>query len=303
MATIPPIAVVGQTASGKSDLALDLAEVLGVPIISADAMQLYRGLDIGTAKVPVEERRGIPHFQLDQLDVHEDASVAAYQKYARSDLDRVGGSAVVAGGSGLYLRAFLDHFEFPGQDPAIRSKLNEEGKTLGTDALHSRLQGLDPTAAAAIHPNNLRRVVRALEVIQITGRPFSASLPRYEYVYPGTIQIAIAWEKDHLDLRINQRSKKIFDEGIIEEARLLEGLKDDATACKATGYREARAVLAGEMTVDDAITQVALATRQLASRQLKWFRRDPRIHWLPAGPRLLERALEAANFDNSKSFA
>lgn len=298
------VAIVGQTASGKSDLALDFAEALRGVIIGADAMQLYRGLDIGTAKTPVSERRGVPHFQLDVLDVDEDASVAAYQKHARADIEGLGGKlAVVTGGSGLYIRALLEPISFPGHDAAVRARLNEELESFGSAFLHERLRELDPLAGEMIHPNNGRRIVRALEVIEITGKPFTASLPGPHYFYPGTRQFGIAWPIEELEKRIAARSRIMFESGIIDEAELLEDLPITATAAKATGYKEALAVRHGEMTVDEAIWKVSLATRQLAMRQRKWFKRDPRIVWLDPKQDLMKQVLRALDFDDSKSFS
>lgn len=289
------VAVVGQTASGKSDLALDLAEHFGTPVLSVDAMQLYRGLDIGTAKIPLEERRGIEHLQLDQLFPSQEASVAKYQEQARLDIDRTNANIVAAGGSALYLRALLDELEFPGTDPQVRGRLEERLETEGAAALHHLLASKDPISAEAIHPNNGRRIVRALEVIELTGRPFSATLPQYTYHYPGTVQLALRWPLEQLDERIDRRTKIMFSEGIVEEteAVLAKYGAFGKTAARATGYAEALAVLEGKMTTEEAIDSVALATRQLARRQQKWFKRDPRIHWLDplAKEPLLDQAL------------
>lgn len=300
------VAIVGQTASGKSSLGIDLAVELGgtggSALLGMDAMQLYRGLDIGTAKTPIDERRGIPHYQIDQLDVEEDAAVASYQAHARSDiiaLQAAGRPIVAVGGSGLYARALLDEMSFPDTDAEVRARLEAELEATGPGALHSRLQALDPEAAARIHPHNGRRIVRALEVIEITGRPFSATLPRYEYHFPGVVQMAVAWENEVLDQRIDLRTRMMFDgeENIIEETRVLldAGHRFGKTAARATGYAEALAVLRGELTTSEATERVALATRQLARRQMKWFRRDPRITWLrgEASEPLLEQALRA----------
>lgn len=300
------IAVVGQTASGKSELALDLAAQKRGAIVSADAMALYRGLDIGTAKTPAGDRRGIAHYQIDELEPHQEASVAVYQQRARQDitfLQRADTQPVVVGGSALYLRALLDHLDFPGGDEAVRAKLDEEASQLGADALHRRLETLDPEAASRIHPNNVRRIVRALEVIQVTGRPFSATLPRQEYFFADTIQLAIAWPIEVLDERINRRTEAMFRAGLLEEVEELlrrpGGL--GKTAQLATGYQQAIAALKGEISVSEAQEQVALATRQLARRQAKWFKRDDRIHWLDPNKPLLDQAL--ACVDDPKSFS
>lgn len=288
------VAVVGPTASGKSDLALDLCESLPAlmgaeagELVSADALQFYRGMDIGTAKTPVEERRGIPHHQIDVLDVWQEASVAAYQQAARADIAAIharGNVAVVAGGSGLYQRALLDVIDFPGTDPAVRARLEAEAQgPLGSRGLHERLRECDPVAAERIDPHNARRIVRALEVIELTGKPFSANMPRHEFIHPA-VMVAIRWDMADLDARIAVRTRLMFEQGLIEETRALldEGLREAKTASRATGYAQAIAVIDGDMTVPEAIESVALATRQLARRQVKWLRPDPRVVWIDA---------------------
>jgi tRNA dimethylallyltransferase len=283
------IAVVGMTATGKSALALDLAEALGGPdaveIVNADAMQLYRGMDVGTAKLPPHERRDIAHHQLDVLDVTEEASVAAYQQAARADVAAIrarGRLPVLVGGSGLYLRAVLDHLDFPGTDPDVRAELEERAARLGTRPLHDELAARDPDAAARIDPRNTRRVVRALEVIALTGRPFSARLPEHVYALPA-VQLAIAVPRPELDARIASRTEQMMTDGLVEETeRLLgQGLAHGVTARRAVGYAQAADVLAGRMSRAEAGDAISLATRQLARRQEKWFRRDPRVRWLP----------------------
>lgn len=289
------VTVVGPTASGKSDFALDLAEMLmgqpwfqagfpgGVEIVGADAFQLYRGLDIGTAKTPKPERRGIPHHQLDVLAPHEEASVAAYQRHARADVLGIQARAalpLVVGGSGLYVRALTELFEFPPTDPVARARWQSRLEVLGAPALHEVLAERDPEAAGRIDPNNGRRLVRALEVIELTGRPFSASLPDGTYWQNDTLQFYCTRDLSDLDERIAARTRVMFAGGLIEETRgLLADTKHPlgVTAAKATGYREAAAVLRGELSVAEAIAQTALATRQLSRRQIKWFRRDPRL--------------------------
>ncbi|WP_442984254.1 tRNA (adenosine(37)-N6)-dimethylallyltransferase MiaA [Schaalia sp. ZJ405] len=288
------VAVVGPTASGKSDAALDLAEKLpgwlganAGELVSADALQLYRGMDIGTAKTPVDERRGIPHHQIDVLDVTDEASVAVYQQRARADVDAIhsrGNVAVVAGGSGLYQRALLDVMEFPDHDAAIRERLEGEAEgPAGARGLHERLADLDPVSAQRIDPHNARRIIRALEVIEITGKPYSSSMPQRTFVRPA-LMVAIRRDLSELDDRINRRTRRMFADGLIEETRALidVGLRRARTASKATGYSQALAVIDGVMSEDEAIESVALATRQLARRQLKWLRPDPRVHWLEA---------------------
>ncbi|WGY01121.1 tRNA (adenosine(37)-N6)-dimethylallyltransferase MiaA [Nocardioides sp. QY071] len=285
--TTPPIvAIVGPTASGKTSLSLDLAEVLGGEVVNTDAMQVYRGMDIGTAKLALAERRGIPHHLLDTLDVRDPATVAEFQGWARAaiaDLRSRGATPVLVGGSALYTRAILDRFEFPGTDPAVRTRLEAELAEVGSPVLHARLRGLDPVAAERIEVENGRRVVRALEVIEITGAPFSANLPVQEYVDPHTVQLGVSIDREVLDERIAARVRQMFDDGLLDEvARLLdEGLAEGRTAALAIGYRQAIAVLAGEMSVEDAIERTAVATRQFARRQLAWWRNDPRITWLP----------------------
>ena len=288
---LPRVAVVGPTATGKSDLALDLAEqaqasgpAARAEIINADASLLYRGMDIGTAKPSPAERARVPHHQIDVLTVRDRASVAAFQRSARSDIDAVesrGHLAIIAGGSGLYVRALTDGLDFPGTDPAVRTRLTECAEREGTPALYAELVRLDPVAAERIEASNTRRIVRALEVIEITGRPFSASLPRYEDVAP-TVHIALRCERRLLDTRINARAHAMFERGLVEEVETLidQGLRQGETASRAIGYSQALAVIDGTMSVPEAIASTALATRQLASRQIKWFRRDPRVQWI-----------------------
>lgn len=289
------VTIVGPTATGKSDFALDLAEILiddagfrqvfpgGVEIVGADAFQLYRGLDIGTAKTPIDQRRGIPHHQLDVLAPHEEASVAAYQRHARADVSAIQSRAalpLVVGGSGLYVRALTDKFEFPPTNPKVRAFWQERCDTLGAEALHATLTEQDPVAAANIDPKNGRRLVRALEVVELTGRPFSASLPDGSYWQDDTWQFYCTRELAELDARIEVRTHAMYEGGLLEETQAL--LADTShplgvTARKATGYREAAGVIRGELSLDEAIAQTALATRQLSRRQIKWFRRDTRL--------------------------
>ncbi|MDO5080938.1 tRNA (adenosine(37)-N6)-dimethylallyltransferase MiaA [Buchananella hordeovulneris] len=284
------IALVGPTATGKSELALDVAEALqhDVEIVSADAMQLYRGMDIGTAKLPLAERRGIPHHQLDVLEVWQEASVAAYQRHARADIAAIcarGAVPLVVGGSGLYVRALLDEIDFPGTDPAVRARLEQEAAASGPAAAHARLAALDPPAAAQIAAANVRRVVRALEVIELTGRPFSAQLPAQRYHAP-TKQFQIDVDQATLRQRIAARTDAMLAAGLLEETRSLaaQGLRESKTAARATGYAQALAVLDGQLTQAEAAAAITLATTQLARRQRKWFARDSRIHHLdPAG--------------------
>ncbi|WP_448071681.1 tRNA (adenosine(37)-N6)-dimethylallyltransferase MiaA [Georgenia yuyongxinii] len=288
---VPVVAVVGTTASGKSALGLDIAEAVGGPgaaeIVNADAMQLYRGMDIGTAKLSVAERRGVVHHQLDVLDVREEANVAAYQVAARADLAAVHGRGrlpLLVGGSGLYVRAVLDHLDFPGTDPAVRAALEERAATEGTWRLHEELTRADPDAAARIDPRNTRRVVRALEVLTLTGVRFSARMPEHTYAVPA-VQLAVAVSRPELDARIAARAAAMMRAGLVEETEALlgRGLAQGVTARRAVGYAQAADVVAGRLTREEATDAIALATRQLARRQEKWFRRDPRITWLTAG--------------------
>jgi tRNA dimethylallyltransferase len=288
----PVIAVVGPTAAGKSDLAVDLALRLGGECLNADSMQLYRGMDIGTAKLTMAERRGVPHHLLDIWDVTRTASVAEYQKLARALVERVE-VPVLVGGSGLYVRAVIDDLEFPGTDPEIRARLEAELAERGPAPLYERLRELDPTAAAAILPSNGRRVVRALEVIEHSGRPFSATMPSYDGVYP-SVQIGLEVPRPELDERIAVRVGRMWEAGLVDEVRglLKHGLAEGVTAGRALGYAQVARFLAGEWSEEQAFDETIRATRRFARRQESWFRRDPRVCWLPYdAPDLLERSL------------
>jgi tRNA dimethylallyltransferase len=285
MSALPVVAVVGPTAVGKSELSLALAEELGGEIVNTDSMQLYRGMDIGTAKLPPAERRGIPHHLLDVLDVTEPASVAEFQSWARSATAQCRSRGVVpvlVGGSALYTRAVLDRFEFPGTDPAVRARYEQALSAVGPVALHARLAEVDPEAARRIIPSNGRRVVRALEVVELTGRPFSASLPAQEYADPATVQVGIDCPRPVLDDRIEQRVRRMWDAGFVEEVRALErrGLREGRTASRALGYQQVLAFLAGECTEREAFEASVVGTRRFARRQDAWFRKDPRIRWV-----------------------
>ncbi|GAA4778058.1 MULTISPECIES: tRNA (adenosine(37)-N6)-dimethylallyltransferase MiaA [Streptomyces] len=278
------IAVVGPTAAGKSDLGVHLARRLGGEVVNADSMQLYRGMDIGTAKLTQEERGGIPHRLLDIWDVTEAASVAEYQRLARAEIDRLlaqGRTPVLVGGSGLYVRAAIDALEFPGTDPAVRARLEEELAADGPGLLHARLAAADPEAGRAILPGNGRRIVRALEVIEITGRPFTANLPGHHSVYD-TVQIGVDVGRPELDERIAVRVDRMWEAGLVEEVRTLEarGLREGRTASRALGYQQVLAALAGEYGELRAREETVRATKRFARRQDSWFRRDPRVHWL-----------------------
>jgi tRNA dimethylallyltransferase len=281
----PVVAVVGATAAGKTDLSLDLAEALDGEVVNTDAMQLYRGMDIGTAKLPPAGRRGVPHHLLDVLDVTEPASVAEFQGWARAaivDIRDRGRTPVLVGGSALYTRAVLDRFDFPGTDEAVRRRLEDELAELGPAVLHARLADADPEAAGRILVDNGRRVVRALEVIELTGRPFSASLPTMEYADPASVQVGVDIDRPTLDERIAQRVEEMFAAGFVKEVeRLLgEGLAEGRTASRAIGYREVAAYLHGDLTLDRARELTTTATRRFARRQDAWFRKDPRITWV-----------------------
>lgn len=272
------IAVVGPTAAGKSALSIALAHSLSGEIVNADSMQLYRGMDIGTAKLTVAEREGVPHHVLDIWDVRVAASVAEYQRLARAAVDDIaarGKVPLLVGGSGLYVRAVLEDFEFPGTDPLIRARLEDE-LSHGVP-LFDRLKELDPAAAAKILPSNGRRIVRALEVIELTGRPFTASLPDPRPVYE-SVQIGV--DRDDLDTGIERRVDLMWEAGLLAEVASLEGLRDGRTAGRALGYAQALAQLDGVLTEVEARAETTRATRRFVRRQRSWFRRDPRVHWL-----------------------
>ena len=295
----PIVALVGATAAGKSGLSLDLAERLGGEVVNTDAMQVYRGMDIGTAKLPEHERRGIPHHLLDLLEVTEPLTVAEFQTLARTaiaDIRARGRTPVLVGGSALYTRAVLDRFDFPGTDPDVRRALEAALAEVGPAALHHRLAEVDAEAAARILPDNGRRIVRALEVVTITGRPYSASLPEHAYVDPASVQIGIDIDRPTLDLRIEQRVRVMFEAGFVDEVRRLldAGLAEGRTASTAIGYREVAAYLAGETTLDEAIEATVRATRRFSRRQDSWFRKDQRVVWVQwDDPERVERAAEA----------
>jgi tRNA dimethylallyltransferase len=262
-------------------------------------MQLYRGMDVGTAKLSAPERRGVPHHLLDVWDVRETASVAAYQELARSTFRAVGARgarSVLVGGSGLYVRAALDDLAFPGTDPAVRAGLDRELAQAGPGALHRRLAEVDPAAAAAILPSNGRRIVRALEVVELTGRPFAAALPAPRYAV-AAVQLALDVPREELDRRIELRVDRMWQRGLVAEVRALAdaGLREGRTASRALGYAQVLRHLAGEWTEEQARAETVRATRRFARRQDSWFRRDPRVRWLdPAGDRrdLVEAALD-----------
>ena len=283
------IAVVGATATGKSGLAIALARAVGGEVVNADSMQLYQGMDIGTAKEPEAAWQGVPHHLLDIWPVTRTANVADYQKLARAAIDDIiarGHVPVLVGGSGLYVRAALDDLNFPRTDAGTRARLSSELAELGAAALHARLARLDPAAAAAILPSNGRRIVRALEVIEITGRPFTATMPAYEQARPGprTVQLGLTLPRPELDQRIAARVEAMWQAGFEAEVEDLvrQGLRDGQTASRALGYQQMLRHLDGQLTLDEARQETVTATRRFARRQESWFRRDPRVRWLDA---------------------
>jgi len=286
------IAIVGPTAAGKSELSLRLASALNGEVVNADSMQLYRGMDIGTGKLAAADRAGVPHHLLDIWDVTQTASVSEYQRLARAaiaDIHARGRTAVLAGGSGLYVRAVLDNLDFPGTEPALRARLEAELAALGPAVLHGKLAAADPAAAAAILPTNGRRIVRALEVIELSGRPFSATLPEYSSDRPA-VQIGLSVPRAELDRRIAARVRTMWQAGLVDEVRRLAvqaepggGLRSGRTASMALGYAQVLRFLDGEWTEAEAEEQTVRATRRFARRQESWFRRDPRVTWLDAG--------------------
>ena len=289
------IVIAGATATGKSDLAVEVARELSAEIISADSMQLYRGMDIGTAKLTLEERGGIVHHLLDVVDVKDDVSVSWYQEIARSKIDELqsqGKNVVVVGGTGLYIKAILDDLNFPDTDPEVRMKLNLEAEKIGGDAMHERLSKLDPAAGLAIPKENVRRVVRALEVIEITGKPFTAVLPRVDSSkYPDAMQFGLAMDRQTLDVRIDNRVSRMWDLGFEDEVESLinNGLLEGRTAQAAIGYSQIVRMKHGEFDSAFAREDTARATRQYARRQETWFSKDLRITWLSATSNLSER--------------
>jgi tRNA dimethylallyltransferase len=292
------IAIVGPTAAGKSALSIGLADALGGEVVNADSMQLYRGMDIGTAKLTMAERAGVPHHLLDIWDVTEPASVAEYQRLARAAVDDIlarGRVPLLVGGSGLYIRAVLEEFEFPGTDPALRTRLEAELADLGPAPLHARLRAVDPIAATAILPGNGRRIVRALEVIELTGGPFTAALPEPKPWYD-SVQVGVDLDTATLDERIAARVDRMFADGLVDEVRTLvgQGLREGRTAGRALGYQQVLRLLDGELTQAQAYAETISKTRRFVRRQRTWFHRDPRIAWLDAGRAdLVEAGLKA----------
>lgn len=295
--TSRPVAVVGPTATGKSDLGLALAQRLGGEIVNIDAMQQYRGMDIGTAKLPVAERLGIPHHQLDVLDVTETATVARYQQSARADVEAIlarGAVPVIVGGSMMYVQSLLDDWAFPATDPQVRAKWEAVLAERGVAGVHAELTRVDPQAAATILPTDGRRMVRALEVVELTGRPFAASAPTIGEPRWGTRVIGVDRDTAELDERIELRTRLMFESGLVEEVETLvaAGLREGVTAPRAIGYAQVLAAFDGEYDLDEARMRTLIGTRRYVRRQRSWFRRDQRVRWLDAArPDLVDAAL------------
>jgi len=287
------IVICGATATGKSDLAVELAKEISAEIINADSMQIYRGMDIGTAKLSIEERQGVAHHLLDVLDVNQDATVAWYQELARKAVAQIHGAgkhAIIVGGTGLYIKSILDDLNFPDTDAQIRQRLTEEAKLFGIVSLFERLSQLDPAAAAAIDVQNERRVIRALEVIEITGKPFTANLPREDSSrYPDAMQFGLVMDRAELGARVEARIDRMWEQGFVNEVDSLisQGINEATTARRALGYAQIIAMRAGEISETAAIEDTKRATRQYVRRQETWFSRDARIQWIsPSQPRL-----------------
>ena len=295
------IVICGATATGKSDLAVALASEIDGEVINADSMQLYKGMDIGTAKITDEERRGIPHHLMDLLEVTEDANVAWYQEKAREKITEVHSrnkSAIIVGGTGLYIKAILDDLNFPDTDPVVRTELELEYATKGIGPLFERLLKLDPAAALAIDKANSRRVIRALEVIKITGKPFTANLPRKESTrYPEALQFGLVMERELLSEKISARVERMWQAGFVAEVESLieAGITRGTTAQKALGYSQVIAYKEGKISEEEAIEETKRATRQYARRQETWFSRDERIMWISPTQNRIERILNSLN--------
>jgi len=293
------VVIAGATATGKSALSVELAQAIDAEIINADSMQVYKGMDIGTAKITNKERHGIVHHMLDVLNVDQDSTVAWYQSAAREAIDEIhsrGKNVVMVGGTGLYIKSVIDELNFPDTDPMVRHTLNKEAEALGIDAMFSRLQELDPAAALAIDRANLRRIIRALEVIEITGKPFTANLPREESIrYPNARQFGLVMDRELLTERIDARVNLMFDHGLVAEVQTLmsAGLLNGRTAQRALGYSQVISHLQGESSLEDAKEETKRATRQYARRQETWFSRDARIKWISPRQSRLESILES----------
>jgi tRNA dimethylallyltransferase len=296
---LPAIVIVGTTAVGKTDLSLEVAKAFNAEIINADSMQLYKGMDIGTAKLPVDQRQGIPHHMLDVLDVTTTASVSDYQKSARpiiQSLAAQGKRSVVVGGSGLFIQGLLEDMQFPEVDHALRDELQRQADELGAAAMYQKLVEADPAAAANVAPENTRRVIRALEVIELTGSAPITELKELPEVIP-SIRIGLRRDRSELDPRIEKRVELMWAQGFVEEVEQLEkvGLRDGVTARKALGYAQILDYLAGELTLAQAKEQTIFATRRYARRQDSWFNRDAKIHWLDASTADLSTVTQLVN--------
>jgi tRNA dimethylallyltransferase len=297
------IIVCGATATGKSELAVSLAKEINAEVVNADSMQVYKGMDIGTAKLTNEERDGVAHHLIDVLDIKEEANVAWYQQIAREKIDQIlstGKSVVVVGGTGLYIKAILDDLNFPDTDPAVRQKITDEAEKLGNDVMHERLAKLDPAAALAIPKENIRRVIRALEVIELTGKPFTANLPRLESSkYPNAKQFGLVLDRGNLDEKIDKRVEDMWAKGFAREVSTLmtKGLEQSGTAKKALGYMQIMNYLNGESDEAFAKEETKRVTRAYARRQETWFSRDERIKWLApeSNAARLEKLLASIN--------
>ena len=295
------IVIGGATATGKSDLAVSLAQEIDAEIINADSMQLYKGMDIGTAKITMEERKGVAHHLMDLLDVTQDANVAWYQENARAAISEIharGKNVIIVGGTGLYIKAILDELNFPDTDPVVRAALELEFATQGIDPLFERLEKLDPAAALAIDKANSRRVIRALEVIKITGKPFTANLPREESSrYPHAQQFGLVMDRDLLSERISNRVDRMWEQGLVAEVEklMVAGITQGVTAQRALGYAQVIAQIEGKVTEEEAQEETKRATRQYARRQETWFSRDERITWISPSQNALQRILESIN--------
>ena len=295
------IIICGATATGKSDLAVALAQEIGAEIVNADSMQVYEGMDIGTAKLPMQERGGVPHHLLDVLTVRQDSTVAWYQEVARSAIDEIhqrGKDAIIVGGTGLYIKAIVDDLIFPDTDPVIRSRLELEAIEKGSALLFARLEKLDPAAALAIDRANTRRIVRALEVIEITGQPFTANLPRQESSrYPDAFHFGLSQDRESLDIRVSTRVDAMWDAGLVAEveALVVTGLREGVTAQKALGYAQVLQMMDGLLTSDQAREETKRVTRQYIRRQDTWFSRDNRLHWLGHYENRLEKIMTRLN--------
>lgn len=300
---VTPIAVVGPTASGKSALGIELAKKLDGEVVNVDSMQLYRGMDIGTAKLPPGEREGIPHHQLDVLDVTETASVARYQQEAVADVEEIisrGKTPILVGGSMLYVQSLVDDWQFPPTDPEVREKWENRLAEIGISALHAQLQTMDPQAASIIENNDPRRTVRALEVIELTGQPFQASQPPKDAAPRwGTVILGLRTTPEWLNPRIELRTSMMFEQGFVEEVEQLvkdKGLIADSTAGRAIGYSQVLQALAGALTPEEAVERTVTGTRRYVRRQRAWFNRDHRISWLDASGDTPTQALEILGY-------